>query len=120
MADRSPGKLLNGCTHFLDVLMEIEHRTVVEERPPLRIKADEFEMISQIEVRFGEDALENAGQSQDRRPHVKAKAVPVKDSCFTTAPFILVEKNYTVAARGESASSSEASKARADHSDGMM
>ena len=51
--------------------MEVEHRAVVEETPPLGIEANQVQVVFQTLAGLGEDSSQHGGKGQDRRAHVK-------------------------------------------------
>ena len=106
--------------HSTDIFPEVERGAVREEAAPLRIEADELELVLEPPVRFAEDACEDARHGQDRRPHVEPKTTLFEHRRFAAEPLVFLEQDDFMAARGEGAGSREPTEAAADDADGQV
>ena len=106
--------------HGSDVFPQVERRAVLEEAAPLRIEADQIELVLEPPAGFAEDARENARHGQDRRPHVEPKSCLLEHRRFAAQPVVLLEQDDLVAARGEGAGGGEPPETAADDADGQI
>ena len=68
------GVAVEGRGHGLDVFHEVEDGAVGEEAAPLRIEADEVEVVFDRPLRFREDAAKDRWDRENGRSHVEAEA----------------------------------------------
>ena len=78
--------------HRVDVFAQVEGRAVVEEAAPLRVEADQVEVVLEPPPGLGEDAREHARHGEDGRPHVEAEAALVEHGRLAAEPGVLLEQ----------------------------
>ena len=103
----------------LDVLDEVEHRTIGEEAAPLRIEADKFEVIVEVPAGLREDAAKHARHGEDCRPHVEAEPGFIQFGGFAAEPRAFLEHDDLVTARCECAGCRQPTEPAADHTDAI-
>ena len=106
--------------HRFRVLHEIQHRAVLEEAAPLRIEPDQVEVIFHPATRLGEDAAQHGRNRDDGRPHVEAEAGAFELRGLAAEPFVALEEDDLVAARGERAGGGESAESAADDADAFV
>ena len=74
-------------------------------------------MIFELLARLGEDTSQHRGHSQDRRPHVKAKALFLEDCGFAPQPTVALQQDDAISSRGEGARSRKPSQPAAENAD---
>ena len=89
-----PGAKESSCSrHPSAIGVQVERRAVLEERAPLRIERDQFQLVVEVAAGLGEDPLQDRGHQQDRRPHVEAIAVDLEHGGLAPEPVVLLEEH---------------------------
>ena len=99
---------------------EIQHRAVLEEAAPLRIEPDQFEIIFHAPAGFGENAPQHGRNRDDGRARVEAEARALDGGGLAAQPFVALEEDDLVAARGERAGGRESAESAADDADAFV
>ncbi len=114
---------LSGCkrrqraAHDFDVGVKVEDRTVVEERPPLRVKRNQLECIAKFAACLGEDPCEHRRHQEDCWPHVEPESGGVEHVCLAARAAPPLEDNDIVTTRGQGTGGCQAAEPRANHPD---
>ncbi len=109
------GKAGEGTGHGVDVLGEVEHRAVVEERAPLRVEPHQVELLVELAAGLAENAPQHPRHGEDGGPHVEAEARLLEHRGLAAEPRVLLEEHHGVAARRQRAGRRQAAEAAADH-----
>ena len=110
----------DGACHTLGILLQVEDSAVGKEAAPLGIEATQLEHALEALSGLGEDAREDAGQGQDRRSHIEAKAAFLQHGRLAAEPVVLLEQPHLVAAPGKHDRSGKPRQPAADHHDGSI
>src|SRR5512137_603439 len=105
---------IQGLRHGVRVLVQIENRAVLEKATPLRIEADEFEVIFQAPARLGENAPQHRRNGHNGGSGVETEARALHHGGLAAQPLVALEEDDLVAACGERASSREPAQSAAD------
>ena len=106
--------------HRVWVLVQIENRAVVKEATPLRIEADEFEVIFQAPARLRENAPQHRWNGHNGGAGVETEARALDHGGFAAQPLVALEEDDLVAAGGEGAGGRESAESAADDANAFV